>query len=949
MRLTTVLLLYLLFSFSAIGSIMSLQQSNFLKITGVVEDQQGAKLSEASIIVKDKLINGKPVGISSNSDGTFTLFVSSALPITIQVSYVGFRTAEILITKRETIGLVIKLEPESKVVDEVVVMGRKMEEDEVRSPITRDKISILELQQVPSFNVYDAVSNMRGVDVATQSLLVNSVNTRGFNSTTNLRFSQYVDGIDNQAPGLNFPLSNIAGISDLDFESIELVPGPSTGTQGSGSFNGTLVLSSKSPFDYPGLSLYSKHGVNGLNKDGGQSFFDFGGNPISEYGFRYARVHGEKLGWKVSGSYLKAVDFKAEDYQNIGPGYRFETHADNPGISAVNIYGDEISARIPLGVNDTIITVTRTGYREEELVEYDIENFKLNAAIHYKINEKTTAILYGNFGSATTMYSGDNRISLRDFSIYQYKAEAQGERWMFRAYVTRQNSGNSYDAGLLATRLLRSAKPDDAWFNHFQVAYNGFPFARALYNYLASREFADSGFGIGQDYKNFFTPGTVLFDSLKARFINTTDGTGAGIYDHSGLYHIQGKYNLPQWSSKIQLETGTNFRLYDPESNGTIFPDSLGNDITVSEYGGFVKGVMQLKNHVTLTGIFRVDKNENFKPIVNPSLMAVKTVKEVHNFRGSIQSGFRYPGVREQFIYQDLGEVRLVGGLPDLVKSLELNQNAFTLQTREAYNDAIVKDINYDPLNNPERYSQQQAEIKNLGILQNAIVDNRYRGIRPERVTSVEIGYRSLFQGRRLVDISYYRSVFNNFIGVVRFVKPRTSPSTDMLAAARQMNNSSQSDIIYLYANASDVVVTQGLEFTYDVTSKDDFLFILNFTWATLSKASDDPIVPAFNTPKFKYNVSIGHRRLGPNMGFKLTWRLRDKFYWESAFADGEVGALNTLDLQFNVKMRKLRTQLKFGGSNLFNDRVPNTYGGPGISSLFYVNLTYDPLFFRSK
>jgi iron complex outermembrane recepter protein len=945
-------LLALATTFLLCCSVVLAQQAPIVKVTGrVIDSHRQAPLNGASIIVKDKLINEKPVGVSANIKGEFTLFVSSSLPLTLLVSYIGYETANVIISDPETLNLTIPMISEAKFADEVIVIGQRITVEELKSPITKDKITILDLQQAPSFNVYDAISNMRGVDMATQSLLINSVNTRGFNATTNLRFSQFVDGIDNQAPGLNFPLSNIAGISDLDLESIELVPGPSTGIMGSGAFNGTLVLTSKDPFDYPGLSLYSKFGVNGLNSEGGQNFLDFGGNPVADYGFRFAKVHGNKLGWKLSGSYLKAIDFKAEDYENIGPGYRFETHINNPGISAVNIYGDEILARMPLGSNDSIVTVTRTGYKEEDLVNYNIRNLKLNGSVHYKLTDKTTIVLYGNYGIASTMFSGDNRIYLKDFSIFQYKAEVNGERFSLRSYATRQNSGNSYDAGLLATRMLRAAKPDDVWFNHFRIAYNGFSPARAFNNYLRSREFADSGFGIGQSYEAYYTPGTTRFDQLKLEMVNKRDGTGAGIYDRSGLYHVEGRYIVRPFEEegKLKLETGLNVRLYDPESNGTIFPDTLGNDITILEGGGFARGTLPMKKNIVLTGILRVDKNENFKPVFNPSIMMVKTLREIHNVRASIQSGFRYPGVREQFINQDLGEIVLVGGLPSLINHYQLEGNAFTLQTRDAFNRAVERDIDYDPVKNPQRYSRQQAEIKNAPLLEVNIVDGRYSGIRPERVSSFEIGYRSLFEGRRLIDISYYRSHFSDFIGIVRFVKPSTSPQVDLMAAASQMNNSSQSQLIYMFANSTESVVTQGLEATYDVTSLEDFIFVLNFTWAHLNKASDDPIIPAFNTPKFKYNLSIGHRRLGPNFGFKLTWRLRDKFYWESPFADGEVQSINTVDLQFNLTVPKIHTQIKFGGSNLFNDRVPNVYGGPGVSSLFYVNLTYDPFFFRSK
>ncbi|WP_449438908.1 TonB-dependent receptor plug domain-containing protein [Pedobacter steynii] len=82
--------------------------------------------------------------------------------------------------------------------------------------------AVLKELSAPSF--YDALTNMKGVEISAQSLTFKSINTRGFNSNGNTRFNQLVDGMDNQAPGLNFSVGNIIGISDLDLDNVELLP-----------------------------------------------------------------------------------------------------------------------------------------------------------------------------------------------------------------------------------------------------------------------------------------------------------------------------------------------------------------------------------------------------------------------------------------------------------------------------------------------------------------------------------------------------------------------------------------------------------------------------------------------------------------------------------------------------------------------------------------------------
>jgi outer membrane receptor protein involved in Fe transport len=66
--------------------------------------------------------------------------------------------------------------------------------------------------------------------------------------------------MDNQAPGLNFSVGNFVGLTDLDIESIEILPGASSALYGPGGMNGTIILNSKVPFskNNSGLSLLVK-------------------------------------------------------------------------------------------------------------------------------------------------------------------------------------------------------------------------------------------------------------------------------------------------------------------------------------------------------------------------------------------------------------------------------------------------------------------------------------------------------------------------------------------------------------------------------------------------------------------------------------------------------------------------------------------------------------------
>ncbi|MFX5743221.1 TonB-dependent receptor plug domain-containing protein, partial [Acinetobacter baumannii] len=83
------------------------------------------------------------------------------------------------------------------------------------------------IRQAPAANYYDMLTNLKGVDVVNASLTFTSVGTRGFNSSGNTRLNQIVDGMDNQAPGLNFSVGNIIGLTELDVDNMELLQGAS--------------------------------------------------------------------------------------------------------------------------------------------------------------------------------------------------------------------------------------------------------------------------------------------------------------------------------------------------------------------------------------------------------------------------------------------------------------------------------------------------------------------------------------------------------------------------------------------------------------------------------------------------------------------------------------------------------------------------------------------------
>src|SRR6478735_10893099 len=128
--------------------------------------------------------------------------------------------------------------------------------------------------------------------MTTSSLTFKVPNTRGFNIPNNFRFMQLVDGIDIQAATLGVPLGNAIGPTELDIESVEILPGAASALYGMNAINGMSSLQTKSPFTHQGLSVYQKTGVNHV--DGR----DHSPSPLTESAIRYAKAFNDKLAFK---------------------------------------------------------------------------------------------------------------------------------------------------------------------------------------------------------------------------------------------------------------------------------------------------------------------------------------------------------------------------------------------------------------------------------------------------------------------------------------------------------------------------------------------------------------------------------------------------------------------------------------------------------------------------
>lgn len=929
-----------------------------IHVSGKVIDNMTKKgVSDVSVIIAP--ISGTDttnIGVSTNQDGEFDFHFNYSTPLKLIFKHVSYYEDHIVIEDKKAVDLQIEVVPKVIESEGVVVTSDLVSEEELSSSTTIDKISKVDVEQLASFSTFDLVSSLREVDVATQSMTMQSVNTRGFNASANKRFLQLTDGVDNQAPGLSFPVGNLMGASSLDVASVEILPGPSSAKYGSSALNGVLLTETKDPFVDEGFSVMTKEGVNDFQLSGSE-FFSASGNGMYNFASRFAKSFGKQFAVKITGEMSGGTDWKANNYDNIGAGNLHAERDDHPGYDGVNIYGDEDFAYLPVGSEEidansnALVPVSRTGYKETSLVDYDIATRKISSSLHYKFNDSYRLMLEGRYGITNSLYTGDTRVRLDGFKMYQGKVDLTLGNFNLLGYSTWQDSGESYDISVLSDHLIRSAKSDVNWFRDFEIAYQrGVPILGILPgSYEDARNFADSGITllINEDAKERYEPGTDRFDEKVNEIkYSTSSDNGAAIRDNSKLYHVQSSYELSDILENFDLEVGGDFRFYDINSNGTTFPDTASNDISNYKFGGFISlGRSFLDEKMKGRMSVRIDKNERFETQISPTIGLNYTPDNNNYFRFSYQNGFRYPGLREQFINKDLGKATLVGGLSEVVGQYNLPENAITTRAIEDFNEAVASSLT-QTLDSPEEFSREQAELKNLHLLESGIVESEaINGLDTEIAHTVETGYKRLFNKNFYLDLNYYVSLYKNFIGIRRLVKPRTSPILDLYTAAYQVNNSAQNSRFFVYSNAEGLLAVHGASFSLDYTSG-GFLMGLNGTWTKLFKDSKDPIVPGFNSPPFKLNFEWGHRQITKNAGFKMVYKLRTQHEWRSPFVDGTVDTYGHFDIQFNIDIPVIASNLKFGITNLGIGKYYNIYGGPSIGSILFGTLTFDPSIF---
>jgi outer membrane receptor protein involved in Fe transport len=896
-------------------------------ISGSVLDDNGQPIPGANIIIV-----GTSSGTVTDFDGNFSLSTNLTPPFKLQASSIGFETVvENVTSNNQKINFILK---EGTSLDEVVISASRTPERIFESPVTVERLGLKEIRNTASADFYDGLENLKGVDVNTNSLTFKSVNTRGFATFANNRFMQLVDGMDNSTPALNFPIGNLVGMTETDVLSVELLPGASSALYGANAFNGILFMRSKNPFDHHGISASIKRGITSQEAAGDNAYTDVS--------FRAAYKFSDKFAAKINFGYLKGTDWAAtSEVDKTNPG---NTRA-NLDYDGINVYGDEVSVNIrskaPASVKGIIpdVVVSRTGYNERDLTNYNAESIKSDWGLFYRPWENDFEIQYvGKVGTGSTIYQGTNRYNIANFFQQQHKLEIKNDNFFLRGYVVSDKSGDSYDMVFTGININRAWKSDTQWFEEYIGTYAAATLGGATEaeSHAAARAQAESG---------RFLPGTPQYQAAFNRSVNNPDlSTGSKFQDASKYYHSDANYNFSHLIDFAEIQVGGSYRRYSLNSSGTIYTD-LNGTIDYSEYGIYtqIQKNLELSDalDLKLTGSVRYDKSEFFDGFVSPRISAGLTVNRNHNIRASVQTGFRNPTTQDLFIGLDAGRAILVGSAPDNLDRYQrtfdisdegqtLGQGSSVTQTgRVAYENSYSASS-----------VQEFAATGNPAVLEISNPDI----IKPEQVSSAEVGYRGKFSNL-IVDFSAYYNKYKDFISQEVVISPFYGTVGDNSLSVAAIANSDY-QAWSTYTNSQADVNSYGASIGLSTKLFGDFDLSGSYTYAKLDfdRAKYPDFTTNFNTPEHKFKASFGNTDLFENFGFNIAYRYSDDYFWEATFGNGLVPEYHVVDAQINLRVPSFKSTFKAGATNLLGDEYFTAFGTGFIGSMYYVSWTINNL-----
>ena len=927
-------------------------------VKGTVSDDSGMPLAGANIIIA-----GTSSGVVADFDGNFTLTTNENLPFTIKVSSVGFSTQTQEVTSNnQTITVTLD---EGSFLDEVVVSASRVSQRIFDSPITVEKYSLKQIERTPSADFFEGLQNVKGVQMNQTGLVFSQVNTRGFATAYNEGFVTLVDGMNTQAPVFGFAVGNLIGPSELDVQSVELIPGAASALYGMDAYKGIMSITTKNPFDHEGVNVYYRSGVTQQVAGGDNEFSDFG--------VRLAKKLSDKWAVKVSVSAKQGTEWAAADTRhkndcsNCGEGSIVEGYDPrSPDYDAVNEYGQQLissqdvwgalaafvgtdaAAALSAAAPDYWDAIRTTGYMETDLFGNEASNIKGNAGIYYRPNSDTEISLSTLYGTGEApLPAGNARYNIKDFVVQLHKFEIKSGGLTARAYYTAEDAGKTTQSAALGTSVA-FAQPggiEDGWGGAYLANYLGalaggaanvpaflgqivgdvFTGGQSFNNLVGVENSLNAhSFARSQADLNMLMPGTPEFNTAVANATNqpiltfneNNGALGAVIKDVSTVTTFEANYDFEDKIEFANILIGGIYRSFNLDTDGTLYTD-YDAPIEYKEFGMY--GQLQkdlFDDNVSLTASLRYDKVEVMEDAnITPRLGLLFKLSENKNLRLSAQVGYRNPTNQDKFIGLFNGEEVLLGSTRQNIDRFATNLGGFDWTGNQVFETALNK-----------------SAWDNGGNIVSEVLDY----VEAEKVTSYDIGYRYNTKDFT-IDMNAYWSDYSNFIGTNSvYVPAAIGAPADVamgLGAFAQFGVDANLDVPFSTHGFS-------LEAIKKFSSTMTFNFIYEYNKLVYTPEANSNFELSWNTPEHRVKFGFDSK-ITDNISLGVNARYNTEYYYESSFIDATIDSNTVMDakLTFNLPIIYSGLKIEVGGNNIGGQEYVSIPGSGNIGSLYYAGV----------
>jgi len=345
----------------------------------------------------------------SGNDGSYRLAGVAPGSYSLQVIALGYSAArQVGVTVRagETTTVDVALEASVFQLETITTTVSRAPEKTTEAPAQITVVPTVEITDRPSLTVTDHVKTLPGVDASQGGLVQANVVGRGFNNIFSGALLMLIDNRFAAVPSLRVNVPAFFTATDQDIEKVEFVLGPGAALYGPNSSNGVLAITTKSPFDSRGTTVTLESGFRSDSRDADGNSLDNGAG-IYRVGFRHASA-GSKLGFKLSGEYLKGTEWRMRDPAEP---------AALPGRTCTPEFGCR---------------------------DFDVERWNFDGRLDWRPNDRTQ--LTGNFGYSNAgrliEYTGIGAGQAQNWAYKYGQLRFRRDKLFIQGFVNLSDAGN---------------------------------------------------------------------------------------------------------------------------------------------------------------------------------------------------------------------------------------------------------------------------------------------------------------------------------------------------------------------------------------------------------------------------------------------------------------------------------------------------------------------------